>query len=170
MLACGIFSDVPPNFDPNASVWRYRIKWLGTTEQRFLVDVRLTEIFLRAVERGESKHLREVIVIDEGAKFASDDDRHIINVIALEARKFGLGIWFASQSPTHYPEALMTSMATKVILGIDSGFWPKAQTQLKIDPSDMAWIRPQEGMLIKLKVKGLSDQKWKKTIWESAIG
>lgn len=166
----GIFRDTSPNFDTRKPVWRYHLKALRAEEQKFLLAVRLREIFARAVQRGESDHVREVIVIDEGAKFVEDDDEHIINVIALEARKFGLAIWFASQSPTQYPEALLSTVATKVILGLDPNYWPLAQRQLRINEQDMRWIRPREGLLVNRKLRGQSAQNWSRVITPSAAG
>lgn len=161
----GVFRDESPNFDPRKPIWRYHIKNLTADEQKFLVNFRLREIFYAAVQRGDSGgELREIILIDEGAKFVEKDEAHILNVIALEARKFGLGIWFASQSPTHYPEALMSSMATKVILGLDPTFWRESQAKLRIDPDDMKWIKPREGLLLNRKLKGVGAQNWSKII------
>lgn len=158
--ASGIFRDTPPNFDGKAPVWRYNIKPLDDEYKKFAVNVRLRDIFNRAVQRGECSHLREVIIIDEGAKFVEKDDEHIINKIALEARKFGLAIWFASQSPTQYPESLLSTMATKVILGLDPSYWPLSQRQLRINPNDMSWVRPREGLLLNRKLSGQSAQPW----------
>lgn len=160
--ASGIFRDTPPNFDPDKPVWRYHIKALRAEEQKFLVNVRLNEIFYNAVQRGESDYVREIIVIDEGAKFVEDDEDHIVNIIALEARKFGLAIWFASQSPTQYPDALLSTVATKIILGLDPNYWPVAQRRLRIDEKAMKWIRPREGLLVNFKMGGQSSQPW---IW-----
>lgn len=165
----GIFRDTPPNFDPKKPVWRYNIKALRAEEQKFLVNVRLREIFYNAVQRGESKHLREVIVIDEGAKFVEDDEDHIVNIIALEARKFGLGIWFASQSPTQYPDALLSTVATKIVLGLDPNYWPVAQRRLRIDEKAMKWIRPREGLLVNFKLSGQSAQPWHSVITPSVV-
>lgn len=162
---CGVFRDTPPNFAHDKQIWRYRIKHLREEEQIFLVNVRLREIFNAAKARGESNGaIRDVIVIDEGAKFTSKETDHIINVIALEARKFGLAIWFASQSPTHYPEALISSMGTKVILGLDTTYWPTAQTKLRINEADLRWIKPREGMLLQRKLKGVPAKDWQKVI------
>ena len=160
----GIFRDTPPNFDARKPVWRYHVKAIRADEQKFMVNVRLREIFDRAVQRGESDYVREVIVIDEGAKFVEDDDEHIINVIALEARKFGLAIWFASQSPTQYPDTLLSTVATKVILGLDKNFWALSQRKLGLDQQTMGWIRPREGVVINRKLRGQSAQPWVRVI------
>src|ERR1035437_1536085 len=74
--ASGIYRDTPPRLDPAKQVWRYHIKALRPEEQKFLVNVRLREIFYNAVQRGESKDLIEVIVIDEGAKFVEEEEDH----------------------------------------------------------------------------------------------
>ena len=166
----GIFRDTPPNFDPKKPVWRYNIKALHAPEQKFLVNVRLNEIFQAAVQKGECDYLREVIVIDEGAKFVENEDDHIINVIALEARKFGLGIWFASQSPTQYPDSLLSTVATKVVLGLDPNYWPLAQRRLRIEERALKWIRPREGLLVNFKLSGQSAQPWINVTTPSATG
>lgn len=167
LASSGIFRDTPPNFDARKPVWRYHVKAIRPDEQKFMVNVRLREIFDRAVQRGESEHLREVIVIDEGAKFVEDDDAHIVNVIALEARKFGLAIWFASQSPVQYPDTLLSTVATKVILGLDKNIWPLAQRKLGLDQQTLGWIRPREGVVINRKLRGQSAQPWMRVITPS---
>ena len=160
LLASGIFRDTQPRFDPRKPVWRYNIKALSAEEQKFLVNFRLREIFAHAVQEGEQDKVVEIAVIDEGAKFVEDDDDHIVNVIAMEARKFGLGIWFLSQSPTQFPEILLSSVATKLILGLDANYWPVAQRRLRIEERAMKWIRPREGMLANFKLAGQSAQNW----------
>ncbi len=162
LLASGIFRDTPPRFDPNKPVWRYNIKPFSAQQQKFLVNLRLREIFAHAIQEGEQDEVVEVILLDEGAKFVEEDEEHIVNVIALEARKFGLGIWFASQSPTQYSKTLLTSVATKIILGLDPDFWTIAQSRLRIEERAMKWIRPREGLLVNFKLAGQSAQSW---IW-----
>ncbi|SFF31181.1 helicase HerA domain-containing protein [Paracidovorax wautersii] len=164
-----IFKDTPPRFDPSKQVWRYKIDAIKFEYQKFMMDVRLREIFDHAKQLGETPYLREVIVIDEGANFVEKDSEHIINVIAVQARKYGLAIWFASQSPTQYPDSLLTSMATKVILGVDPNFWPAAQRQLRIEPETMSWIRPRESLIVNRKLQGQSVQKWVKVISPSRV-
>lgn len=79
-------------------------------------------------------------------------------------RVFGLGIWFASQSPTHYPDTLLSTMGTKVILGLDMNYWKHAQRQLHIDAATMSWIRPREGLIVNQKLSGQSAQPWQRVI------
>ena len=165
----GIFTDTPPNFDPRKPVWRYHLQAIKFEYQKFMMDVRLREIFERAVQQGETPYLREVIVIDEGANFVEKDSEHIINVIAVQARKYGLAIWFASQSPTQYPDSLITSMATKVILGVDPNFWAAAQRQLRLEADTLSWIRPRESLILNLKLQGQGVQRWMRVITPSGI-
>lgn len=47
---------------------------------------------------------------------------NIINIISKEARKFGLGLICASQSPTHFSEDFISNVGTKIILGLDQMF------------------------------------------------
>ncbi|MGS0741115.1 hypothetical protein ACVBEF_04645 [Glaciimonas sp. GG7] len=114
----GIFrSDTPP-FDPRSPVWRYVLKPLGTPEQRMFVAVVLRRIFDRAVQRGEQNDVVEVIVVDEASRFAYEDDDNILSVIANEARKFGLALWCAAQSPNAFSDDFLKNVAFKVVLGV----------------------------------------------------
>ena len=160
----GIFRDTPPNFDPQKPIWRYQMNALHVDIQKFLLNVRLTDLFNRAVQRGLTDRLRAVVVIDEGAKFVEKEDEHIVNRIALEARKFGLAIWFVSQSPTQFSDTLMSMMGTKVILRLDPKNWNKAERQLRLAEADLSWISKQGNLLLNRKMDGLSSEKWVRTV------
>lgn len=98
--AIGIFKDLPPPFDPNLNIWRYDIKALSMDEKKLFVSFVLESIFYHAMQRGLQEDIVEVIVLDEAHNFLSDYLENITNVIAKEARKFGLAMFCASQSPT----------------------------------------------------------------------
>ncbi|WP_240533847.1 hypothetical protein [Aeromonas veronii] len=102
--AIGIFKAVPPPFDPASQVWRYNIKALSMEERKLFVLFRLEEIFADAVQRGEQDDVVEVVILDEAHIYADDDPDNIINNIAKEARKFGLAMICASQSPPTSPK------------------------------------------------------------------
>jgi DNA helicase HerA-like ATPase len=57
--------------------------------------------------------LRHVIFLDEAHKFFSKDDDDIINVMVREARKFGIGLWCASQNPTDFPDSFLTNVGLR---------------------------------------------------------
>jgi len=164
--AIGIFKPEPPPFDSHSPVWRYHIKALSMEERKLFVLFRLEEIFAAAVQRGEQDEITEVILLDEAHIYADDDEDNIINTIAKEARKFGLALVCASQSPTHFPEDFIASVATKIILGIDEQYWRGSATKLRVSEDALAWIKLQKTMLVQLKTKGETKNEWQWTIIE----
>jgi hypothetical protein len=87
MSSSGVFKDTPPPFDPAAPVHRHDIRPLSHEEQKMFVLFSLERIFETAVQRGESKEIRDVIVVDEASKFFDNDPRNPLNYIAVEGRK-----------------------------------------------------------------------------------
>jgi len=161
--AIGIFKATPPPFDPAAQVWRYNIKALSVEERKLFVLFKLAEIFEAAVQRGEQPDICEVVILDEAHIYADDDPENIINTIAKEARKFGLALICASQSPTHFTEDFIAAVATKIILGIDEMYWRGSVSKMGLSLDQLAWIRPQSSMLIQLKTKGATKNEWRMT-------
>lgn len=162
--AIGIFKAAPPPFDPDAQVWRYNINALSMEERKLFVLFRLEELFAAAVQRGEQDDVCEVIILDEAHIYADDEPDNIINTIAKEARKFGLAMVCASQSPTHFTEDFISSVATKVILGIDEMFWRSSVTKMRVSEEALAWIKPQKTMLVQLKTRGETRNDWRWTL------
>jgi hypothetical protein len=162
--AIGIFKAAPPPFDPSSPVWRYNLKALSMEERKLFVLFRLEEIFYAAVERGEQDDVVEVVILDEGHIYADDDPQSIINTIAKEARKFGLGMIMASQSPTHFTEDFIASVATKIILGIDEMYWRGSAQKMGVGTDALAWIRLQKSILVQLKTKGETRNDWRWTL------
>ena len=158
--AIGIFKAKPPPFDPKAPVWRYDIRALGKDEQKLFVLFRLEEIFADAVQRGEQRSMRDVIFLDEAHKFFDDDPDNIINTVAKEARKFGVGLNCISQSPTHFTEDFIAAVATKVILGIDELYWKGSASKMRLTEEALAWVKLQRSLLVQIKAKGATKNDW----------
>ena len=114
----------------------------------------LEAIFLRAVQRGVQDDIVEVIVLDEAHLFFDEDQENIINTIAKEARKFGLGLICASQSPTHFSDDFIANVGTKIILGIDQMYWDGSIRKLKIEQKALDWIVPHQKMVMQINNKG----------------
>lgn len=151
----GIFKSTPPPFDKNKAVWRYNIKHLYKDEQKMFVDIICEKIFAIAKQKGQSNgEIRDVIVIDEAHIFTCEDNDHIINVIAKEARKFGVRLILASQSFTHFPEDIIANTMTKIILGIDEYYHKGSADKLRIKAEKFGFIIPQKTALIQIKNTG----------------
>jgi len=158
--AIGIFKNKLPPFDPDCPVWRYHLTALSMVERKLFVLFRLQEIFMAAVQRGEQADIVEVVILDEAHIYADDDENNIINTMAKEARKFGVSLICASQSPTHFTDDFVSSVATKVILGIDETYWDGAVRKLKLEPTLLPWIKPTMTMAVQVKQRGEARNVW----------
>lgn len=154
LRSIGIFRPERPPFDPKTPIWRYDIKALAPKEKQLFVTFLLESIYLGAVQRGMKNDVVEIVVLDEAHMFFNDDPENPINTIAKEARKFGLGLFCASQSPTHFSDDFISNVGTKIILGIDQMYWEGTVRKMKIDIKDLEWIRPHEQIVMQMNNKG----------------
>ena len=123
----GIFTDQKPPV--KAGLNRLDIHGLPDELKSLFVDTFVNKIFRAMKMRGEyakqenktrGDRCSTFIVIDEGRTILPagkdrDDHRQVINRVCNEARKFGLGLLFVSQSPSHYSNGILSSY-TKVVL------------------------------------------------------
>jgi hypothetical protein len=152
LRAIGIYNPVPPPFDTNMPIWRYGIKPLEIPVQRMFVDMVCARIFERAMQRGVQQDVIEVIVADEGARYATDEEGNILTVISNEARKFGLGLWVASQTPAHFPDDFLKATGTIIVLGLSAADAGLAARKLGLDNAELlASIKPQQTALVQIK-------------------
>lgn len=160
----GIFKDATPPFEPRKPVWRYKLNAFSSEEKKMFVLFTLRDIFAKAVERGECDDVVEVVVLDELSTYTSsadkDDGDGIIGVICREGRKFGLAFWGATQSPASVPESLLSSTATKMLLGLDEMYWRAAVDKLRIEKRQLEWIQAQVTMAVQMKEKGMLKNRW----------
>lgn len=159
LKASGIFKNQAPPFEPFNPVWHYDITALREEEKRMFVEFRLQEIFSSSLERGpvqreEAGLIRDIMIIDEAHLFFRDDENNILNTIAKEGRKFGLGLVCASQSPTHFSEDFFSNVATKVVLGVDQMYWDNLIRKMKIESKLMQYIRPFHVIGVQMSNKG----------------
>lgn len=164
----GIFRPERPPFDTKNPVWRYDIKALSQDEKKLFVSFILEAIFNNASQRGIQKEVVEIIILDEAHLFFTDDNDNPINTIAKEARKFGLGIFCASQSPTHFSDDFLSNVATKIILGIDQMYWDGSVRKLKVDMKALEWIVPQQKILIQMNNRGATKNSFLYTVLRQA--
>ena len=94
---------------------------LGLDIQFLASDVLLRQLFREAMLAGEAAEgeLRYLFVIDEAKLLVSrgkDDPLGIINRLATEARKYGVGLLLASQDLEHFSRDILNNVATKLVL------------------------------------------------------
>ena len=123
------------------------------------VEFRLQELFFAAMEKGAVRReqeglLRDIMIIDEAHLFFRDDQNNILNTIAKEGRKFGLGLICASQSPTHFSEDFFSNVATKVVLGVDQMYWDNLVRKIKIEVKVLQYIKPFHVIGVQMSNKG----------------
>ena len=124
------------------------------------MKLRLRAIFERHKQAGATNsgtQLRHVIFLDEAHKFFSKDSSDIINVIAREARKFGIGLWCASQSPTDFPDSFLTNVGATLILGLHPTHWQMATAKLRLGKDTLKYIRAKEVVAVQLRVAGRAE-------------
>ncbi len=153
----GIFKDSPPVFSGDVGVHVYDIHALGRDEQKMFVDVLLEDLWNEQKAKGPVPAPNTFIIMDEASIFVDKDSDHIINILVREARKFGLGIIFASQSINHFSEDVLANVGVKLILGVDQLFVGEMARKLRVDARRIDSIRPRQSALIQTKVIG--DQK-----------
>lgn len=158
--ATGIFKSTTPPFDPSCPVWRYELSPLSLEERKLFVLFRLQELFNTAMQRGPQDHITDVIVLDEAHIYADDDPDNPINTIAKEARKFGVALICASQSPTHFTEDFIASVGTKIILGIDEMYWRSAVAKMRVSDRSLQWIKLKKSMLVQIKCNDDAQNRW----------
>lgn len=159
LAASGIFNATAPPFGAS-NVHVHQIKSLTDAQQHLFVKLRIRDIFEKCKQLGPTAtgtELRHVIFLDEAPKFFSDDNDDIINIVAREARKFGLGLWCAAQEPTAFPQSFITNCGAKILLGIDSSFWKPVQTKMRITEEGLKYIKAKEVVAVKLHVSGRAD-------------
>ena len=159
LKASGIFKNQTAPFDPVNPVWHYDITALREDEKRMFVEFRLQELFSTAMEKGAVRReqeglLRDIMIIDEAHLFFRDDQNNILNTIAKEGRKFGLGLICASQSPTHFSEDFFSNVATKVVLGVDQMYWDNLVRKMKIEAKVLQYIKPFQVIGVQMSNKG----------------
>ncbi|WP_287602481.1 helicase HerA-like domain-containing protein [Thiothrix sp.] len=157
--AAGIFRANPPPFgDSNARV--HQIKSLTDEQQILFVKLRLRAIFERHKREGATRsgtQVRHIIFLDEAHKFFSKDSSDIINVIAREARKFGIGLWCASQSPTDFPDSFLTNVGATLILGLHPTHWQMATTKLRLGKDTLKYIKAKQVIAVQLRKEGMAE-------------
>ena len=102
-------------------ITRIDMSRLGLDIQFLASDVLLRHLFREAMLAGEAEEgeLRYVFVIDEAKLLVSrgkDDPLGIINRLATEARKYGVGLLLASQDLEHFSRDILNNVATKLVL------------------------------------------------------
>lgn len=158
--AMGPFKADPPPFDPSSYVWRYKFNALSLEERKLAGLVRMHEIFVRAMQRGEQEEVCEIIVLDE-AHIYGDEEGSILDKIAKEGRKFGLALICASQSPIDFTDGFITSCGTKIILGIDESYYRQSATKMRVTEEALKSITLQKTVLVQIKQKGDAKNDWK---------
>ena len=144
----------------SARVRVHQIKSITHEQQVLYVKLKLQDIFEQCKRLGPTAtgaELRHIVFLDEAHKFFSNEPDDIINVVAKEARKFGLGLWCASQQPTAFPESFLTNVGATILLGIHTSYWKRAASMFRITEDALRTVKPKEIMSVKMLLDGAVD-------------
>ncbi len=159
LSSTGILSANTPPFE-NSRVRVHQMRSLTHEQQVLYTKLRLQSIFEKYKGMGATEcgsELRHIIYIEEAHKFFVNDPNDIINVIAKEARKFGLGLWCASQQPTSFPESFLTNVGATILLGLHSSYWRRAASMFRISENSLLSVKPKEVLAIKMQKESAAD-------------
>lgn len=149
--ASGVFKDSPPTFRQDDPFRVYDIKALTEDEQSMFAEILLERLFTEAKARGPRDTPDTFIVIDEAHKFMSDDRDHILNRMAREIRKFGVGLLLLSQTFDHFPNDLIENSAMTMVLGLHDNSHAKTATRLGLKRERLKFIRPKQSALVQVR-------------------
>ncbi|NCU19891.1 hypothetical protein EOM89_03940 [Candidatus Falkowbacteria bacterium] len=123
----GVFAPRPPPV--RAGLNRYDLSRLPDKPRIFFIDVLLNKIFRAARQRGEYRQLPNrrrgeridtLVVLDEAQAMLPvnpaerQSPAFILNRIAAEARKYGVGLIVVTQSPAIFPKQVFSNVCLKV--------------------------------------------------------
>lgn len=160
LKAIGIFNGNPPPFDENARVWSYDLTNLDEEDKFVFAKVRAQHIARNRKLGGKQSEIKEIIGLDEAPVVFDANPDSIYNKIAKELRKFGLALWCAAQTPSDFPEGVITTVSTKILLGIDSYYWTASCKKLNIEESVLKFITPQKTIAVYMDKKGATNSKF----------
>ena len=149
--AAGIFKDAPPTFYPSDPVRLYDIKSLNDAEQIMFGEVLFERLFIEAKAGGIKDRPTQFIVIDEAHRFMSSEKDHVLNRMAREIRKYGVGLILVSQSFDHFPDDLIDNTGMTVILGLHDMRHERTAKKLGIERKRLKFIQPQKTALIQVR-------------------
>lgn len=152
----------------------------------FFADIFIQRVFRRAKMQGtvslqtHGRKVKTYVVIDESRiVLPTGKDKsnpyHILNKIALEARKYGLGLIMGSQSASHFPKELLANFYTKIILKTDSADEKSTIDVLGIPKREAGYFEMLSkkkglGLLIRGgKVTPIKMESWQKLVRDGVI-
>ena len=141
-----VFNDNRP--PKRKGIVRYDISGFTNTdkpsEAMFFADTVIQKIFRAVKIRGEYRKLKNrkgkadtFVIIDESKLVLptgkdKENPYNILNRIVTESRKYGMGLIIVSQRPEHFPDEMLSSIYTKVVLRINENDKKKAISSLGI--------------------------------------
>lgn len=154
----GIFKDRPPVFSSNDPLRVYDIKALQEDEQKMFAEVLMERLFIEAKARGPRPYPDTFVILDEAHKFMSPDNEHVLNRMAREIRKFGVGLIIVSQNFDHFPEDIIANSAMTLILGMHDMHHDKAARKLGLDRKRLSFIKPQQTALVQIRSRSTENK------------
>lgn len=87
---------------------------------------------------------RTVLFIDEAKELTNSK---ALNRIAADGRKYGLGLWVASQRPSHITGDVLSNTFTKIVLPVDASDLVKTSKTFNFSADAIAALKPLEALV-----------------------
>lgn len=87
---------------------------------------------------------KTVLFIDEAKELANSK---ALNRIAADGRKYGLGLWVASQRPNHITGDVLSNTFTKIVLPVDSSDLQRTSKTFNFSADAIAALKPLEALV-----------------------
>jgi len=153
LTSSGVFKNNPPLFSKSTPIWRYDLTALSDAEKAFLGEIYLEKIFAACKMRGlcSNNEVHTIVIIDEAQLYISAESDHIINRIFNEARKFGIGIVFATQNYKAFSESIIINSGCKLLLGIDAYHHQEVSRKFGVGEKRLKAIQARKTGLCQIK-------------------
>ena len=138
-----IFSRAQPINQP---LTRWNLSKLPPELQSIAADAIATQLMNDHRLNGEWRfdNPKTVLFIDEAKELANSK---ALNRIAADGRKYGLGLWVASQRPSHITGDVLSNTFTKIVLPVDSSDLVKTSKTFNFSADILASLKPLEALV-----------------------
>jgi hypothetical protein len=138
----GIFSKPQP---PNQRHTRWDLSKLPHELQAIAGDSLASQLMNSSRLLGESGgQLRYFLFVDEAKELGHSK---ALNRIAADGRKYGLGLWVASQSSRHIHKDVLSNTFTKIVLPVDSSELSLVARTFRFSQDAIGALNPLEALV-----------------------
>ncbi|BFM39910.1 DUF87 domain-containing protein [Synechocystis sp. LKSZ1] len=141
MFEYGIFCKPQP---PLGHHTRWDLSKLPPELQAIAGDALASQVMNAHRLLGDTTGLRTLLFIDEAKELGHS---RALDRIAADGRKYGLGLWVASQSSRHISKDVLSNTFTKLVLPVDASELPLTARTFRFSQEAIAALNPLESLV-----------------------